>query len=75
MKMKKEDSKPISYKTIIKNKNLEEFLVETDEKWILKINMLQQFTGGIMDSSILKMITYFMIFFVECSYLLTGSIQ
>jgi len=30
--MKKEVSKPISYKTIIKNKNLEEFLVETDEK-------------------------------------------
>lgn len=31
MKMKKEDSKPISYNTIIKNKKLEEFLFETKE--------------------------------------------
>ena len=31
MQMKKDDSKPISYKTIINNKNLDEFLVETKE--------------------------------------------
>ena len=32
MKMKKEASKPISYKTIINNKNLEEFLkIEENE--------------------------------------------